>query len=79
MDFGSKPELRIEVRYLLSDNAYLPKVMDDKKSWFRQMEVLYLIYRQFLFTTNSLGATPDHIVVLSATNTTDVGAYCHSY
>jgi len=32
--------------------------MDDKISWFTQMEVLYLIYHQYFFTTNSLGQQP---------------------
>jgi len=36
----------------------LSKVVEDKKSWFKQMEVLDLIYHQFFFTANSLGRQP---------------------
>ena len=39
----------------LFDDAYLSKVIDDKKSWFTRMEVLDLIYHQFFFTANNLG------------------------
>jgi len=34
LDVGSKTELRIKVKELLVDDAYLSKVDDDKKSWF---------------------------------------------
>ena len=44
LDLGSETELRIQVRELLFDNAYLSKVIDDKKSWYTWMEVLDLIY-----------------------------------
>ena len=33
-------------------------VVDDKKSWFTRMEVLDLIYHQFLFTANRLRCQP---------------------
>ena len=55
---GSETELRIKVKRLLFDDSYLSKVVDDKKSWFTQMEVLDLIYHQFFFTANSLGCQP---------------------
>jgi len=58
LDVGSGIELRIKVKKLLSDDAYLSKVVDDKNSWFTQMEVLDLIYHQFFFTANSLGRQP---------------------
>jgi len=43
---------------LLFDDAYLSKVIDNKKPWFTRMEVLDLIYHQFFFTTNRLGRQP---------------------
>jgi len=58
LDLGSETELRIQVKKLLFDDAYLSKVIDDKKSWFTRMEVLDLIYHQFFFTANSLGRQP---------------------
>jgi len=58
LDVGSETELRIKVKELLFDDAYLSKVVDDKKSWFPRMEVLDLIYHQFFFTANSLGRQP---------------------
>jgi len=47
--------LRIQVREILFDDAYLSKVIDDRNSWFMQMEVLDLIYHQFFLTANNLG------------------------
>jgi len=58
LDVGSETELRIMVKELLFDDAYLSKVIDDKKSWFTRMEVHDLIYHQFFFTANSLGRQP---------------------
>jgi hypothetical protein len=58
LDLGSETELRIQIKELLFDDAYLSKVIDDKKSWFTRMEVLDLIYHQFFFTANSLGRQP---------------------
>jgi len=55
---GSETELRIKVEKLLFDDAYLSKVIDDKKSCFTRMELLDLIYHQFFFTANSLGRQP---------------------
>jgi len=55
---GSETELQIKVKELLFDDAYLFKVVNDKKSWFMRMEVLDLIYHQFFFTANSLGCQP---------------------
>ena len=55
---GSETELRIQVVELLFDDAYLPKVIDDKKAWFTRMAVLDLIYHPFFFTANSLGRQP---------------------
>jgi hypothetical protein len=47
----------IQVKELLFDDAYLSKIVDDKKSWFTVMEVINLLYQQFLFTANSLGCS----------------------
>jgi len=58
LDVGSDTELRIKVKELLFDDAYLSKVADDKMSWFMRMEVLDLIFDQFLFTVNSLRRQP---------------------
>ena len=58
LDLGSETELRTQVKELLFDDAYLSKVIDDKKAWFMWMEVLDLIYHQFFFTANSLGRQP---------------------
>jgi len=58
LDVGSETECQIKVKKLLFDDAYLSKVVDDKKSWFTQMEVLDLIYHQLFFTDNSLGHQP---------------------
>jgi len=58
LDLRSETELRIHVKEILFDKAYLSKVVDDKKSWFTRMEVLDLIYHQFFFTANSLGRQP---------------------
>jgi len=58
LDLGSETELRIKIKELLFDDAYLSKVIDDQKSWFTRMEVLDLIYYQFFFTANSLGRQP---------------------
>ena len=57
-DLGSETELRIQVKELVFDDAYLSKVINDKKAWFTRMEVLDLIYHQFFFTANSLGRQP---------------------
>ena len=40
------------------DDTYLSNDIDDKNSWFTQMEVLDLIYHQFFFTANSLRRQP---------------------
>jgi hypothetical protein len=58
LDLGSETDLRIQVKELLFDDAYLSKFIDDQKSWFRRMEVLDLIYHQLFFTANSLGRQP---------------------
>jgi hypothetical protein len=58
LDFESETELRIQVKELLFDDAYLSKVIDDNKSWFTRMEVLDLIYHQLFFTANRLGRQP---------------------
>ena len=58
MDLRFETELRIQVEELLFDDAYLSKVVDDKKSWFIGMEVLDPIYHQFVFTANGLGRQP---------------------
>ena len=55
---ASETELRIKVKELQFDYANLSMIVDDKKSWFTQMEVLDLIYHKFFFTTNSLGRQP---------------------
>jgi len=58
LDLGSETELRIQIKTLLFDDAYLSKDINDKKSWFTRMEVLDLINHQFFFTANSLGRQP---------------------
>jgi len=58
LDVGSGTEIWIKVKELLFDDTYLSKVVDDKKSWFMQMEVLDLIFHQFFFTANSWGRQP---------------------
>jgi len=55
LGLGWETELWSQVRELLFDDAYLSKVIDDKKSWYMWMDVLDLICHQFVFTTNSLG------------------------
>ena len=58
LDVGSESELQIKVKELMIDDAYISKVVDDKKSWFMLMEVFDLIDHQFFFTANSLGHQP---------------------
>jgi len=58
LDLGSETELQLQVKELLFDDAYLSKVIDDKKAWFTQMEVLDLIYHQSCSAANSLGRQP---------------------
>jgi hypothetical protein len=58
LDLGSETESGIQVKELLFDDAYLSKVIDDKKAWFTQMEVLDFIYHQLFFTANILGRQP---------------------
>ena len=58
LDLHSDTERRIQVKELLFEDAYLSKVVEDKKSWFTRMEVLDPIYHQFFFTANSLGRQP---------------------
>jgi len=58
LDVCSETELRIKAEELLFEDAYLSKVVNDKKSWFTRMEVLDLIYHQFFSTANSLGHQP---------------------
>jgi hypothetical protein len=53
--FGSETELRIKIKELLIDNAYLSNVIDDKKYWFNRMELLDFIYHQCFLAANSLG------------------------
>jgi len=58
LDLRSETKLRIQVKDLLFDDAYLSKVVDNKKSWFTRMEVLDLIDHQLFCTANSLGCQP---------------------
>ena len=58
LDLGLETEPRIQVREVLFDDAYLSKVIDDKKSQYRRIEVLDLIYHRFFLTANSLGGKP---------------------
>jgi len=55
VDSESETELWIQVKELLFDDAYLLKVIDDKKSWFTRREVLHLIYHEYFFIARSLG------------------------
>jgi len=57
LDVSSETELRIKVKELLFDDAYLSKVIDDKKSWFMRMEVLDLIYPNFSSLPIAWGAS----------------------
>jgi hypothetical protein len=54
----SETEPRIEVKELLFVDAYLSKVIEDKKSLFTRMELLDLVYCQFFITANRLGRQP---------------------
>jgi len=54
LDMCSENECWIQLNERLIDNAYRSKVLSDKKSWFTWMEVVDLIYHQFLFPANSL-------------------------
>ena len=45
LDLASEAEVWIQIKELLFDDAYLSMVIDDKKSWFTQMEVLDLMYQ----------------------------------
>jgi hypothetical protein len=58
LDLRSETELQIQVEEHQFDYVYLSKVVEDRKSWFTQMEVLDLIYHQIFFTTNSLRRQP---------------------
>jgi hypothetical protein len=58
LDWRSETELRIQVMELQFDDAYLSKVIEDRKSWFTRVEVLDLICHQLYFTANSLGCRP---------------------
>lgn len=58
LDVGSDSVLRIQHKELLFDNTILSKEVDDRKSSFTRMEVLDVIYDQFLFTANNLGCQP---------------------
>ena len=55
LDLGSETELRIEVKEHLFDDGYVSKVMDDKTSWFTQIEVQDPICHRLFFTANCLG------------------------
>jgi hypothetical protein len=56
--FRSETDLRIQIKELLFDNAYLSNVIDDKKYWFKRMEVLDIIYHQCFLAANTLGRQP---------------------
>jgi len=58
LDVGCETAHQIKVEKLLFDDAYLSKVVDNKKSWFTRMEVLDLFRHRFIFTTNSFGYQP---------------------
>jgi hypothetical protein len=58
LDLGSQTELWIQDMERLFDNAYLVKVLNNKKWWHMRMEVLNLIYDHFFFITNNLGLQP---------------------
>jgi len=55
LDLWSETERRMRGKDPQFDDAYLSKVIDDKKSWFTPIELLDLIYDQLFFTANSLG------------------------
>jgi len=58
LDLHSQIEPQIAVKDLLFDYAVLSNVVDVKKSWFTQMEVLDPNYHRIFFTANSLGRQP---------------------
>jgi len=60
LDVGSETEHQMKVKELLFDDAYLSKVVDDKKSWFTWMEVLDLIYHQFSSPPIAWDASQQH-------------------
>jgi len=58
VDLDSKTDLRIQVKELPFEDAYLSKVVDDKKSGFTRMEEHDLFYCHTLFAAISLGCQP---------------------
>jgi len=58
LDLRSETELQIQVKEILLDDAYLSKVIDDKKLWFMRMEVLDLNYHQLFLTASNLRYQP---------------------
>jgi len=58
LDSSSETETPIPDKEPLFDYVYRSNVINDKKSWFMRMEVLDLIYHQFVFITNGLGWQP---------------------
>jgi hypothetical protein len=58
LNLGYETEFRIKAKEILFDDAYLSKVVDDRKTWFTGIEVLELIYPQFLYSANSLRCQP---------------------
>jgi hypothetical protein len=79
LDIGSETELGIQIKELVFENAYLSKVINEKKSWFTWMEVHDFIYHQLFFTATSLGVTTHYIAILSTSNTADISACGCSY
>jgi len=48
----------IQAKELLYEDAYLSTVLDDKKLWFTQMEMVHLIYNEIFFAANSFVCQP---------------------
>jgi hypothetical protein len=58
LNLESETEVQIQVKERLFADAYLSKVINDRKAWFTRLEVFDIIYHQFRFTANSLGRQP---------------------
>ena len=74
----SETEHQIPNQDHLYYNAYLPKIQDDKKSWFMWMDILDWIYHQFFFTANSV-VPVYYILHLSAGHHADLSAWGHRF
>jgi len=58
LDLNCETACQMQSKELPVDDIYRQKFVDDKKSWFTQMEVLDTIYTEFFFNGNRLGYMP---------------------